>query len=191
MGILKTILAALIISCTQAFASYDHYFTWNQKPNEADLKQCVAEMNALINARKDMLVSPDLEGSVPGSLKLESLKVDFNGVGNDAHEPFVFPGTNGFNFCTTDGKPYDEVVTACLIVARDHFSPKVLSINSDGSWDDWEKGAKLYTSVFHRPAKSPINDVWNREDSGGLLIVVLVFVSLPVVLFFWLKKKWS
>jgi len=189
MRALSAILAALAVSCIHAHAGYTHYFTWHQTPTEAALKQCVAEMNLLIEARKNILVSPDAPGSVPASPKVETSHVDFNGVGENAHEPFVFPGENGFNFCKTAAKPYDEVVTACLLVARDHFPSPVLSISSDGSWDDWVEGAKLYASVFGRPAKNPMSEHWIGGVPGGLVAAVFTAVTLIIAAFFWRNRK--
>jgi hypothetical protein len=92
----------------------------------------------------------------------------------------------GFNFCKTAGKPYDEVVTACLLVARDHFPEDILSIDSDGSWSDgdWQEGTKLYTTVLGRPARNPMSptarvvgwpyNLWIFIPLGlGLVVVVL------------------
>ena len=150
------IAAVHLLLISQARAGYTHYFTWRKPPNEASVRSCVAEMNLLIIARSNLLVCPDEPESIPGSPKVQSSRVDFNGIGDKACEPFVFPGTVGFNFCKTSGEPYDEVVTACLLVARDHFNGSVLEISSDGSWQDWNSGANLYTFVLKRDAKNPM-----------------------------------
>ncbi len=183
--------------CSQAFAGYTHYYIWKQPPDAAALKDCVADMNRLIEARKTILVSPDLADSKPGVLKLSATNVDFNGVGENAHEPFVFPyvfpDRQPFNFCKTAYKPYDEVVTACLIVARAHFPPAVLEISSDGSWADWNRGAALYSSVFGRPARNPMAghglDPSSPKDFRFNVVVSLLFFSaLGLGYFFWQKR---
>jgi hypothetical protein len=175
-------LLLLAASCSSAHAGYTHYWKWREPPSNDVVTQCVADMNRLIEARKSILVSPDEEGAKPGILKLEASKVDFNGFGDHACEPFAFPFVlrekQDFNFCKTLGEPYDEVVTACLIVARDHFPPSVLEISSDGSWQDWTAGATLYATVFARPAKNPM-----YPSSAGnfgfwlLLSIVLLIVA--------------
>jgi hypothetical protein len=149
--------------CLHANAGYTHYFRWCQKPDEASLSRCINEMRRIVDARKSMLAGPEAEGEP----MVTAQSLVFNGVGDNGHEPFVFPGDiestprgpkipAGFNFCKTAAKPYDEVVTACLLVARDHFPPSVLAIESDGSWpDDWRDGASLYSSVLGRPARNP------------------------------------
>lgn len=187
----------LALFCSRALAGYTHYYTWKQPPDTAALKDCVADMNRLIEARKSILVSPDLPESKPGVLKLSATNVDFNGVGEQAHEPFVFPYVlpdhEPFNFCKTAYKPYDEVVTACLIVARDHFSPSVLEISSDGSWADWDRGAALYSSVFGRPARDPMagHGLDPSSPKGfrfNVLVSLLFFLAVALGYFFWQKR---
>jgi len=176
------LVMATCLFCISAHAGYTHYWTWHQKPSDIDLKACVVDMRRIVEVRTNLLVGPDGSGSVI----LDPLHVDLNGVGDDGHEPFVFPGELGFNFCKTAGKPYDEVVTACLLVARDHFPEDILSIDSDGSWSDgdWQEGTKLYTTVLGRPARNPMSptarvvgwpyNLWIFIPLGlGLVVVVL------------------
>ena len=112
--------------------------------------------------------------------------------------PLVHPRTPDFQFTKTQWKPYDEVVVACLIAARDHFPPAVLTIESDGEWSpDWAAGAHLYERVLGRKAHDPLeahdgvvsDDVPTdggqgpRTTEGGsvrknLLISLGVFVAL-------------
>jgi hypothetical protein len=118
-----------------------------------------------------------------------------NGIGDGANEPFVFPGELGFNFCKTEGKPYDAVVTACLLVAHDHFPTSVLSIDSDGSYSegDWEEGIKLYSSVLGRIPRNPISPLWRVVGWRDSLYVYVPFTLLLLLGFFWLRKifrKW-
>jgi hypothetical protein len=181
--------AAAVLFHSQAHAGYTHYFTWRKLPSDAELRPCVDEMRLIVEARKSILVAPDEPGAVPGSPKIMASSVDFNGIGDDAHEPFVFPGQTGFNFCKTAAKPYDEIVTACLIVARDHFPASVLSISSDGSWEDWAAGAKLYRSVLRRPARNPMAESWTALGSRGIGIVLLGVALLGLSIIYWLKRK--
>lgn len=193
MRALNLVFAILALSSIRARAGYTHYYTWKQTPDPAAIKACVAEMNRVIEARKSILISPDLPDSTPGSLKLSATNVDFNGTGENAHEPFVFPDRNSFNFCKTAWKPYDEVVTACLIVARDHFPASVLEISSDGSWADWSRGAALYSSVFGRPARDPMaargfGAASPRDFLFNALVSLGVFVVVLLGFFIWRKR---
>ena len=75
-------------------------------------------------------------------------EITFNGVGDDSHETFsINSSETGFNFCKTNGKPYDAVVTAILIRAKFYFEGAI-RIKSDGDWTDWEGGQLLYETVF-------------------------------------------
>jgi hypothetical protein len=97
----------------------------------------------------------------------------FNGIGAGAGEPFVFPGNanpggifqalTATNVCETARKPYDEVVTAALIVARECFSPDILEIASDGTWaKDWAPGRRLAEKVLGHAVSNPLS----REGGG-------------------------
>jgi hypothetical protein len=126
---------------------------------------------------------------------VDSTHVDLNGIGDDECEPCVFPGDLGFNFCKTRALPYDAVVTACLLVARDHFPSYELSISSDGSWpDDWQDGSKLYSAVLGRTPKYPMSPVWRVVGWRYTLYGSAVYIALicPAVLLFavpWLIKR--
>lgn len=53
--------------------------------------------------------------------------VRFNGVDEDGHETFNFSLTkSGFNFCKTNMKPYDDLVCACLHVAKIVFDSDII-----------------------------------------------------------------
>lgn len=144
-----------------ALAGYTHYWKWKRDPDPSKVEAAVLDMKRVVEAKKDILEVPDAEP--PSSLLV------FNGIGPDAHETFGFPlapfaGTPDFNFVKTAYKPYDEVVTACLIVARDHFTKEELEISSDGDWNDWQKGRALYTQVFVRAANNPLSESTTMGD---------------------------
>jgi len=176
-----------LVFCPQARGGYTHYFTWHQTPDEAAIKKCVAEMRLIILTRTNILAGAN---DADSPLVLEESRVDLNGIGDDAHEPFVFPGRPGFNFCKTAYKPYDEVVTACLIVARDHFPPSALAISSDGAWEDWDNGAKLYASVLKRPARDPMGAAFGSQiiprTAGQLAACAVLILAFGVG---WYIKK--
>lgn len=178
----------LCVPCVRAHAGYTHYFTWHQRPDESALKSCVSEMREIIGARTNILVGPN----GPGTMIVDSTNVDLNGIGDDAHEPFVFPGELGFNFCKTEGKPYDAVVTACLLVCRDHFPSSVLSIDSDGSWpNDWQDGIKLYSSVLGRTPPNPMSPLWRVVGwrSSFYVYVPAAILLIIVIWFLWKMRE--
>ena len=66
-----------------------------------------------------------------------------------------------FDFCKTAQKPYDAVVTAILIRAKEIYG-NLLRVTSDGewapdklSWGSWASGRELYEQIFKTEAPSP------------------------------------
>lgn len=75
-------------------------------------------------------------------------QVRFNGVDDDAHETFNFSvNKEGFNFCKTNTKPYDDVVCGCLYVAGFIFGNDI-RINQDCDPSDDEDIIKQVKSIL-------------------------------------------
>lgn len=151
VAVLVVAVLALLLP-REAHAGYTHYWTWKREPDRPRLERAVAEMNRIVAAKRGMLDVQDAGSPA---------EILFNGIGDDGHETFGFPlapfaGKPEFNFVKTAAKPYDAVVTACLIVARDHFTREELEIKSDGDWNDWGAGRDLYVSVLERRANDPL-----------------------------------
>jgi hypothetical protein len=106
----------------------------------------------------------------------------FNGIGELAHEPFNFPGGPVFNFTKTLDKPYDAVVTAALIVARTCFTSDELQIESDGNWEKWSEGRRLYAKTFGKDPPNVFADVGGANgpatSKSWLLLGGLIAVSI-------------
>jgi len=82
--------------------------------------------------------------------------IRFNGYGADAHETFYWNiNESGFNFCKTARKPYDAVITACLIHLKECYGSAV-NIGSDGYWSEWSDGARLYRNALGLTAENPM-----------------------------------
>lgn len=89
-------------------------------------------------------------------VEITSENIRFNGVGDDGHETLVVKRDSlNFDFCKTNGKPYDIWVTALLILMHFH-APDVWGISSDGGAQDWVAGLNL-VRLIHPTASSPIN----------------------------------
>jgi hypothetical protein len=96
----------------------------------------------------------------------------FNGIGDAGHEAFGFPLAPftsehplELQFVKTAHKPYDVVVTASLIAARDSFPRDVLEITSDGTWPSaFADGAALYERTLGRRAANPLG---SEADAGA------------------------
>ena len=84
----------------------------------------------------------------------------FNGLGDDGHETFLlskFAQQCEFNFCKTACKPYDSVVTACLVALKDRLGDDV-DVSSDGDTDDWAAGMVIAADILDRCFVNPIKD---------------------------------
>lgn len=122
---------------------YTHYFTKAAADRDDSLR---FEMFAR-GARTIIDYAKTYEGIKIGDLEISDEIVTFNGVGEESHETFYWAiDGSGFNFCKTAAKPYDTVVTACLIHLKDVYGDLV-DIGSDGSWADWSLGARLYRNA--------------------------------------------
>ena len=133
---------------------YTHY--WKNSPNvgvEAYLKALTDCRKIVRLAKKGLLGngSGD-EGSKP---QLTGM-IEFNGIGDESHETFYMPGTarelEDFQFCKTQRKPYDTVVTACLAV----MATAGVEVSSDGDEGDWNEGVALASVVLKRAIPNPL-----------------------------------
>src|ERR1700687_2433976 len=76
--------------------------------------------------------------------------IEVNGKGADGHETFRLRehftqnlgSICGYGFCRTAAKPYDVVVTACLVVLK-HRLKGAFAVSSDGRREDWAHGTLL------------------------------------------------
>lgn len=95
-------------------------------------------------------------GDKLGEWQADSDAVIFNGFNLESHETFaVTPDTAGFGFCKTARKPYDAVVTACLIALKNAYGDAV-RVSSDGTWEEWKSGAELYEKSLGKIPSSPL-----------------------------------
>lgn len=106
---------------------------------------------------QDKIQIADGMGDNLGKWEVSKELVSFNGYGSDSHETFYWGlDADGFNFCKTAYKPYDAVVTACLMHLKECYGDAV-SIGSDGSWSgDWQDGARLYRNALGLTAENPM-----------------------------------
>ncbi len=74
----------------------------------------------------------------------------------------VFGGGHGF--CKTNHAPYDKVVCALLLAAKNVYGQD-LDLSSDGEWDNWSPGRELYKSVFDEEPERPsgVEESWYGE----------------------------
>lgn len=163
----RALAAALaLLSPLRASGGYGHSYTWLRPPDFVALQRCAERMRPLLQARAAHLHV--YSGDELDRFADRTVLLAFNGREGEAAAPFVFPGhaapgeifqaATATNVCTTERKPYDEVVAAALIVARSCFGPEVLEIRSDGEWErDWARGRALAEAVLGHPAASPLS----------------------------------
>ena len=126
---------------------YTHYFQLHTVPTES-------AWTSFSNGAKQLAQA----SGVKLTTEFNNESVVVNGVAEGEHETLFVSRTNTrWEFCKTNFKPYDEVVTSILILAKYMFPDMYL--NSDGDWSEWRKGRELFTDVFHLdPAKETIFD---------------------------------
>lgn len=113
---------------------------------------------------EDVIIVPEVSCDWTSFYNHRSLKGDqeaicFNGDGKMAHETFIIekkPDELGFNFCKTNGKPYDLMVTSMLIVVAGYTDAMLIS--SDGELEDWEQSVKYVSHVLKKPTKIFFNE---------------------------------
>lgn len=131
---------------------YTHYWTFKHTKgsavrNETKYQQAIKQCNAIISyysAKFGGLAgySAHTKGQYGG--------IDVNGSRENGHENFLlrehFSENEAFNFCKTAAKPYDVVVTACLIILANKLGTAI-SVSSDGNSQDWIAGLQLAQNV--------------------------------------------
>jgi hypothetical protein len=117
---------------------YTHYWQCNNKKSchisTAKRKQILPIVQKIVT-RYQAILTGDGSGETrkPVVMTPEMSEICFNGIEENSHETFFFPLNNkleGFEFCKTARKPYDDPVMEILIVLK-HFIP-ALAVSSDG-----------------------------------------------------------
>jgi hypothetical protein len=154
-------LLVLLALASAARAERGYYWEWNQQPDPVKLKACVADMRKILAARHAVANAEAAPDAAPAKGVHALVGVDMLtavDTGSDEGEPFMFPGRKGMNFIRAESAAFDEIVSACLIVARDHFTPEELGITGDAQWPaGWSRGAACYKEIFGREAQSPLS----------------------------------
>jgi hypothetical protein len=126
-----------------------------------------AYRTALTECRKIIKASPVRLGDAYGNGKPKlNDGIWINGVGKKSHETFALLRIpNDGDFCKTEHKPYDVIVTACLCVLQEHLG-KNACVTSDGDPHEWEKGKKFASKVLKRDVPIP-QDVIDQITKYG------------------------
>ena len=126
---------------------YTHYYQLHRELTSAEMSGFLRGAKSIVEQAWDIALDGD---------DTEEYLI-INGVGGESHEDFYFSRTNlSWNFCKTNQKPYDDVVTALLILAR-YLFPEAITVKSDGNWTDWKMGRDLFTeAIYLEPAESSV-----------------------------------
>lgn len=128
---------------------YTHYITTGKKISDESFENIKADIKK-IEVYMEKIGKPLFDG--PGE-NLGVVYTDdyiaFNGDGSvdEDHETFYLDKNDeDFNFCKTNGKPYDLAVCMALFVIKKH-EPSV-DISSDGDFDDWRESIEAFDEIF-------------------------------------------
>lgn len=120
---------------------YTHY-----SPGLTATADVIADARKIIHSAPVTICGPKGQG-LPILDDAERIRLNGFQAADEAYETFHLRGTDeppypGMGtFCTTDGRPYDVVVTAILIAAAARAGG---SVRSDGRWDNWAAGVALF-----------------------------------------------
>lgn len=166
---------------------FTRYWTWHGQPDDAHVRAAVAEMKRIAEAHPDLV-----------QVEATDTEIVINGIGEDAHEPFVFPGRPGFNFCKTAEKPYDAVVRQCLLVAQKHFGGQI-EVRSDDEAENFALRSRLmpfgrFSGLLYPGAMALLFYFMFVRSRGGTSwgsyylfwilgpVVISLFLSYPIIL---------
>jgi len=90
-----------------------------------------------------------------GEPEVTTERIAFNGCEADGHdhETFVLLANREWNFCKTTRNPYDVVVKACLLYAKEIGLVSSWSFDGDKDESEYLDGVKLYDAVMLSPTK--------------------------------------
>ena len=126
---------------------YTHYW---QTPKETYSREAWTEFCDKVE--KLIAASPSPLANGVGDIETVPVFTDdellLNGVGDNSHETlYLLFNDERWQFCKTQGKPYDVVVTAILLLAQKTLGYRV---SSDGGVDDWQEGINLVKKVLNK-----------------------------------------
>ncbi|MFF1253712.1 hypothetical protein ACFVYC_14610 [Pseudarthrobacter sp. NPDC058329] len=124
---------------------YTHYF-----PGLRATVEVLADAGKILDASAVTICGPNGQG-LPVMNETTGIRLNGFEAAGESYETFHLRGTDPArypdmnDFCETENKPYDQVVTAILIAAAVRaFDFKTGVVKSDGRWDNWAAGRQLY-----------------------------------------------
>ena len=139
---------------------YTHYWRRNKDISPETWAKIKDDVSYILNHQMNRGLS---DIGDPDECMITDDVIRFNGRGDDGHETFLVTRlcpvpasyssdkTQSFDFCKTNQKPYDVLVTAALLKILEHTGGEGFHVNSDGQFADWEPALGLLIAVC-RPA---------------------------------------
>ena len=152
---------------------YTHYWYRQEELDKENFSNAIKDIALLLSFTEgqDFPVGYNHATRVIDVFELNSTSINFNGIGEQAHETFSIEQTYlpsndilyemdkdklwKFSCCKTSFehfpyKPYDLYVTACLYIFKYHLGDEFL-VCSDGDVSDWSKGIQMVQDILGYP----------------------------------------
>lgn len=151
---------------------YTHYFPQSRPFSDMEWSQITKAFHKLYQSEDCQgLIQPEFDCGWKDFFTHESNKgeaIYFNGVGDEACETFGIEKSpedlGDFDFCKTNQRPYDLMVTAMLIVCAG-YAEGALNIRSDGTAEEWQPAVDLVTKVLKKPTRIEFRDRYLHVSS--------------------------
>ncbi len=148
---------------------YTHYWEFKSnkklgfKKQEEIFQRAISKCVDLVKAYSE--IDGGLSGYTAHAKKGVYGGLKVNGSMQNAHEDFIirshFIENIGMSFCKTARKPYDDVVTACLIILK-HYLKDSIIISSDGEREDFDAGVNLVHGLLGIQVRYPLKSVCSK-----------------------------
>ena len=145
---------------------YSHYFN-NKELSRSKFLLFSDQCKRIINIAKEQGIEVKYDSYDNAEPLLRNDEVQFNGIEDEGHETFILKADPNADFCKTKQKPYDDVVTACLLAWKMIFRSKV-DVRTDGTPEDWSAGFELYRKALNMNAQIMVKDL-NNDGQASLI----------------------
>jgi hypothetical protein len=139
---------------------YTHYWNVTRNLTDAEIAGIAADVRAIVAVAPCPIAGWDGNGAPEyGENGPRGVRIALNGYRLERCESFIITPYKGWTFCKTRELPYDVVVTASLLAAKDRLGDAI-HVESDGDPDDWEAGYLLAVTATGRSIPR-----YQREDT--------------------------
>ena len=166
-----------MVSGGRGIMGYTHYWYRPKRLDEKNFSNAIKDIALLVSYTKFVDNYPDSWfGETPAHKVIEiselnTQEINFNGIGEQAHDTFLIALNDNenriyigeepdetywrFGMCKTSfenepTKAYDKYVTACLYIFKYHLGDEFL-LSSDGDVSDWNEGLQMGQDILGHP----------------------------------------